>query len=101
MKISDSLIEERLKAELSVRKTVAPRDIALLLVEESGAADLDWRSLLPRIRATAVQMESAQTLAFWRKGKIVPSEGLRGVYRFTNPEESAPVDKTGAEEPVT
>ena len=93
-------MEERLKAELSARKTVAPRDIALLLVQESGADDLDWRTLLPRIRALAVKMESVQTLAFWRKGKIVPSEGLRGVYRFTNPEEIATIEQPEIEEPA-
>lgn len=63
-------------------KSVAPREIAEAYTKDGE----DWRKILPVIKRTAIQLESENLLTFLRKGKPVPSKGLKGVYRLAKPE---------------
>ncbi|WND04124.1 DUF3253 domain-containing protein [Temperatibacter marinus] len=64
-------------------KTVAPRDIALTLVQKYGDPEKDdWRKILPNIKKVAKEAALANEIHFWRKGKIVSPEGVRGVFRL-------------------
>lgn len=63
-------------------KSVAPREIAEAYTKDGE----DWRKILPVIKRTAIQLESENLLTFLRKGKPVPSRGLKGVYRLAKPE---------------
>lgn len=90
MKINDQQIMDQIVQLIQDKKTVAPRDIATALVQTFGTEGDDWRKLLPRIRFAADQLASAGKLSFWRKGKVVSSKGLKGVYRFCKAQEPSP-----------
>ena len=81
-KISDSAINKALLEAIKSPRSVAPRDVALLLMKPSDP----WQKLLPRIREVATKMHADGTLAFIRKGKVTSPEGLKGVYRFAKVE---------------
>lgn len=58
--------------------SIAPRDVAVHV----AAKGTDWRRLLPEVRAQAKRLEAEGLMVFLRKGKVVKSEGLKGVYRL-------------------
>lgn len=86
MTITDQQIGAEIESQTSKARSVAPRDIATKLVEQF-AVDMQWQKLLPRIRSVAQKMEQGGSLVFIRKRKVVPSAGLRGVYRLAKPEQ--------------
>ena len=62
--------------------SVAPRDVAECVAKKGK----DWRVYLPEIKSIALRLETAGRLVFVRKGRAVPSKGLKGVYRFARPD---------------
>jgi hypothetical protein len=81
MSADDAAIRSAILSLLDSPRSVAPRDIAQHLATE----DEDWRKYLPRIRAEAVKLHSEGLLQFIRKKKAVDPKGLKGVYRFSKP----------------
>lgn len=88
MAITKDQILAELIAQTAISKTVAPRDIATSLIKKSADPSADWRSILPIIKKVSIEAEENGEIVFWRKGKIVPSKGIRGVYRLAK----APTD---------
>lgn len=82
MAAGDDTIRNEIVKQIAGDKSVAPRDIAQALVEEGE----DWRKLLPRIREQATALCHEGNLSFIRKRKVVPPEGLKGIYRLSKPQ---------------
>ena len=74
----DKDIRAEILRQITVSRSVAPRDIAMALATENE----DWRQYLPKIKKAAQKLEGENTLAFIRKGKPVSSAGLKGVFRL-------------------
>lgn len=85
MRISDGDILDEILEQITKQKTVAPRDIAVSLTNARGAEGDDWRKILPRIKKIGTAMAIAGKIVFWRKGKVVSPNGVRGIYRFAAP----------------
>lgn len=85
MSQSDESIRKEILKQIASARSVAPREIAIALAEK----DVDWRIYLPRIRSMATLLSHENQLVFVRKKKVVPPEGLRGVYRLAAPEQYA------------
>ena len=79
--ISDKEINLALLSAINNARSVAPRDVAMVLLKPNDP----WQKLLPRIRDIAVQLHQKGELVFIRKKKIVDPSGLKGVYRFAGP----------------
>ncbi|NVJ98804.1 MAG: DUF3253 domain-containing protein [Alphaproteobacteria bacterium] len=79
---SDDDVRQMILEQIAGTKSVAPRDIAQALVE----GDEDWRKYLPRIRSESIKLWHENKLVFLRKKKVVSPEGLKGVFRLTNPD---------------
>ena len=96
MAVKDEAIRAEIETRIAGDKSVAPREVAEALAPEGT----DWRKLLPRVRLQAVSLHGEGKLDFIRKRKVVPPEGLKGVYRFARPglvsavQEEAPEDMT-------
>lgn len=84
MKVADTEIREAILEQIEAARSVAPRDIAQAVTPEGE----DWRKYLPRIRAEAVKLHGEGLLLFIRKKKVVSPEGLKGIYRFSKPEQA-------------
>lgn len=57
-------------------ETVRPEDIAMTLYEP------EWQSLTKRIRLAVKQLAEAGHIQILRKGKPVPPDDFKGVYRL-------------------
>tara|TARA_R110002096_G_scaffold328994_3_gene522963 strand:+ start:458 stop:727 length:270 start_codon:yes stop_codon:yes gene_type:complete len=79
--VADTDIRSEILRLTGEKASVAPRDVAQALAGEGD----DWRKFLPRIRAEATVLHGEDQLVFVRKRKIVPPEGLKGVYRLARP----------------
>ncbi len=86
MGVADSSIQSEILSQIGAKPSVAPRDIAQALAPEGS----DWRKLLPRIRREANGLHSSGKLVFIRKKKVVPPEGLKGVFRLAAAPETIP-----------
>jgi len=82
--VVDSDIRAEILAQITTKTSTAPRDVAQKLAKEGE----DWRKLLPRIREQAKELHGEGKLNFIRKKKVVPPEGLKGVFRLavSNPD---------------
>ena len=79
--VADTDIQSEILPLTGEKASVAPRDVAQALTKDGE----DWRKFLPRIRAQATILHGEDKLVFVRKRKIVPPEGLKGVYRLARP----------------
>jgi hypothetical protein len=57
-------------------KTICPTEAA------QAVSPLNWRKLLPEVRAQAVRLALAGQIVITRKGKPVDPEDFKGVYRL-------------------
>jgi len=71
-------IRAALLAATGEKRSVAPRDVAMVLASESE----DWRRLLPAIKREATVMADQGLLVFLRKKKIVDPRTVKGVFRY-------------------
>ncbi len=78
----DQRIEEEIVRQIADAQSVAPRDVAVVLVRDGE----DWRKYLPRIRQVATSLHAAGRLLFIRKKKSVSPVGLKGVFRLASPD---------------
>ncbi|MBL4837724.1 MAG: DUF3253 domain-containing protein [Kordiimonadaceae bacterium] len=78
---ADNEIRDEILKQTAEKASVAPRDIAQALT----VGEEDWRKYLPRIRQQATALHGEGQLVFIRKRKIVPPEGLKGVFRLAQP----------------
>jgi hypothetical protein len=77
---------EQLCQERGPGKTFCPSDAARLLAGE-GEDGVDWHSILPAVRRTALEMAQEGRMAVFRKGKPVDPQGVKGVIRLGLPPE--------------
>ncbi|WP_417450118.1 DUF3253 domain-containing protein [Kordiimonas sp.] len=80
--VADSVVRDEIMRQISEAKSVAPRDVAQALAGE----DEDWRKYLPRVRTEATALYHAGELSFLRKRKPVSPDGLKGIYRLSQPQ---------------
>lgn len=78
---SDPSFEAWLLDELRGRapKSASPEELARLA---SGAAPDEWRSVLPKLRQTAVRLAHQGLVDILRKGKAVDPDHFKGVFRL-------------------
>ncbi|MEM7766664.1 MAG: DUF3253 domain-containing protein [Pseudomonadota bacterium] len=66
-----------------IGKTICPTEAAKVV------SPANWRSVLPEVRAEAVRLAKAGTIAIYRKGRAVDPDGFKGVYRLGLPGKEA------------
>lgn len=89
IRISDEMVVETILQMCTAAwpdETVRPEDIAMTLYEP------EWQILTKRIRLAVKQLSEAGHIQILRKGKLVPPDDFKGVYRvqiadsFWNPD---------------
>lgn len=87
-------LEDALLDLIGRTTSVAPRDVAEAVAKKGK----DWRVYLPEIKSIAIKLEAAGRLVFVRKGRAVPSKGLKGVYRLARPDAPLKPARDGTQE---
>ncbi|MFT4089685.1 MAG: DUF3253 domain-containing protein [Asticcacaulis sp.] len=64
-----------LLSSLKNNETLGPNQVAKAINAEY------WRRQLPQVRAAIQALEEAGRIEVVRKGKVVPFEGIKGIYR--------------------
>jgi len=72
--VEDLIID--LLSNLKNKDTLGPNQVAKAINAEY------WRRQLPQVRAAIQSLENAGRIEVVRKGKVVPFEGIKGIYRF-------------------
>lgn len=61
---------------LTHKETLSPNQVAKTINEEN------WRRQLPQVRAAIQKLVDEGQIEVVRKGKVVPFENLKGIYRL-------------------
>ncbi|WP_140985712.1 DUF3253 domain-containing protein [Asticcacaulis tiandongensis] len=86
--VEDLIID--LLSNLKNNETLGPNQVAKAINAEY------WRRQLPQVRAAIQSLEDAGRIEVVRKGKVVPFEGIKGIYRVRLVSESVAAPESDA-----